>query len=157
VNGERQPDSPVEVVKETPKLDRLPVFVRAGAILPRQPLTQSTADTPVGPLELHVYPGPDCRGELYWDDGVSIKGPSLRQTIRCEQTGEGLRLSFERRTGSYKPWWRSIAVTVHDWSGDATIRSGSRRFAREVDATVRTLRFTIPDQPRAATIGISRL
>ena len=50
----------------TPALDRLPVFVRAGAILPTQPLVQSTSQTPQGPLSLDVYPGDDCRGTIYW-------------------------------------------------------------------------------------------
>ncbi len=56
-------------------LDTLPVFVRAGAIVPEQPLVQSTDEKPQGPLTLRVYPptaiGNDCGGSLYLDDGVS--------------------------------------------------------------------------------------
>ena len=40
----------------TPKLDELPVYVRGGTILPIAPLTQSTAEEPVGPLTLRVFP-----------------------------------------------------------------------------------------------------
>jgi len=97
----------------TPKLDALPVFVRAGAIVPRQPLVQSTAQIPQGPLSLDVYPGPDCRGELYFDDGISIAGPSLRQSISCMVTPAGVRLRFGQRQGNWRPWWKTIAVTVH--------------------------------------------
>ena len=97
----------------TPKLDALPVFVRAGAIVPRQPLVQSTAQIPQGPLSLDVYPGPDCRGELYFDDGISIAGPSLRQSISCMVTPAGVRLRFGQRHGNWRPWWTTIAVTVH--------------------------------------------
>jgi alpha-glucosidase len=96
-----------------PKLDELPVFVRAGTILPRQPLVQSTMEVPKGPLELDVYPGDDCRGELYFDDGISIAGPHLRQTIQCAATTKGLVLRFGPREGTWKPWWKQIAVTVH--------------------------------------------
>ncbi|MES2327591.1 MAG: TIM-barrel domain-containing protein [Pseudomonadota bacterium] len=98
---------------QTPKLDSLPVFVRAGTILPRQPLVQSTMQVPQGPLSLDIYPGPDCRGELYFDDGVSIHGPSLRQSVSCTVTPTGVRLRFGQRQGSWRPWWRTIAVTVH--------------------------------------------
>jgi alpha-glucosidase len=119
---------------ELPRLDRLPVFVRAGAILPKQPLTQSTAETPKGPLELDIYPGPECKGELYFDDGVSVSGPSLRQTLGCTVTPQGITLSFGPRLGSYRPWWRQIAVTVHG---------------------PQPTRMTIPDQPRAANVTIS--
>lgn len=142
-----------EKVRETPKLDRLPVFVRPGAIIPRQPLVQSTAETPKGPLELHVYPGEDCRGQLYLDDGVSVTGPSLRQSVRCTLGKDGVMLHFDPRQGSYQPWWKRIAVTIHGWSGPARVRGVANV---ERDAAARTVRFTIPDQASAADFVLSR-
>jgi len=118
----------------TPKLDAVPVYVRAGTILPRQPLVQSTMHTPNGPLELDVYPGDDCSGELYFDDGVHVAGPSLRQPIQCTVTPEGVSLRFGPRTGKYRPWWKQIAVTVHG---------------------AEPARMTIPDHPRAGTVLIA--
>ncbi len=61
----------------TPKLETLPVYVRGGSILRIPPLTQSTAETPQGPLTLRVYPlaaglntpGESCQGDVYTDDG----------------------------------------------------------------------------------------
>jgi alpha-glucosidase len=148
---------PVTQTKLTtsPKLDLLPVFVRAGTILPRQPLVQSTAQTPSGPLSLDVYPGPDCRGLLYADDGVSVNGPTLRQTVRCSATSSGIALHFENREGDYRPWWKAIAVTVHGWDGPATVYGGAVS-APVTAAATRTLSFTIADQPRAADVQISR-
>ena len=122
-----------EKISETPKLDRLPVFVRPGAIIARQPLVQSTSETPNGPLELEVYPGNDCRGEIYLDDGVSIDGPNLRQQVTCTATSNGVSLSFGEREGTYRPWWKQIAVTVHGATPEHML---------------------IPDQPHAATIAI---
>src|SRR5947209_5939888 len=84
---------------QAPKLDVVPVFVRAGTILPRQALVQSTAETPKGPLQLDVYPGEDCRGQLYFDDGLSVSGASLRQEIKCTVTGKGVALEFGERQG----------------------------------------------------------
>jgi len=153
VSGERKPDAPFEVVNETPALERLPVFVRAGAIIPRQPLTQNTSETPKGPLELHIYPGQDCSGQLYWDDGVSIRGDSLRQTVRCTLGKDGIMLHFDKREGSFSPWWRQIAVTVHGWSGPAKVRGVGNV---ETDAERRTVRFVIPDQKRASDFVLSR-
>lgn len=122
-----------EKLVENPRLDRLPVFVRPGAIIPRQSLVQSTSQSPTGPLQLEVYPGEDCGGELYLDDGVSVNGPHLRQSISCSANGGGILLQFGPREGSYHPWWTQIAVTVHG-------------------ATPKHL--IIPDQPRPATIAI---
>ena len=96
------------------KLGELPVFVRAGTILPRQPLVQSTMAVPQGPLSLDVYPDEGCRGELYFDDGV--------------------RLSFGPRQGKWRPWWKTIAVTVHG---------------------AQTARMTIPDPRRAGEVIIA--
>jgi alpha-glucosidase len=118
---------------QTPKLDVVPVFVRAGTILPRQPLVQSTSETPKGPLQLDVYPGEDCRGELYFDDGVTVGGLSLRQAVECTVTDKGVALRFGPREGAWRPWWKQIAVTVHG---------------------ARTVRRMIPDQAQAATIQI---
>ena len=42
-----------------PTPDALPVYVRAGAILPIEPLVQSTEETPQGPLTLRIYAGDD--------------------------------------------------------------------------------------------------
>ena len=53
---DRRADRRGETRQRRPQLDRLPVFVRPGAILPRQPLVQSTGETPKGALELDVYP-----------------------------------------------------------------------------------------------------
>jgi len=72
---------------------------------------------PSGPLELHVYPGENCRGELYFDDGVHITGPSLRQSLSCTATPNGVQLHFGARQGTWRPWWKSIAVTVHGAQG----------------------------------------
>jgi alpha-glucosidase len=105
-------------VTEQPALERLPVFVRPGAVLPRQPLVQSTAETPRGPLELHLYPGADGAGTLYWDDGSSLahqRGDFLRQRLRLETTEAGLTLTFEPREGRYPPWWSEIEVVAHGW------------------------------------------
>lgn len=146
-------------VRETPRLDRLPVFVRAGSIIPRQAVVQSTAETPTGPLDLHVYPGAACEGLLYADDGHSLayrRGVLLRQTVRCARTAAGLRITFDAREGSYKPWWQAIRVTVHGWTGGGAVALHDRAVASDTDAAAQTLAFTIPDQPDAATITVSR-
>jgi alpha-glucosidase len=143
-------------VSEPNELGRLPVYVRAGAILPRQPVTQSTSEVPNGPLSIDVYPGPDCRGELYWDDGVSIRGQSLRQTIRCTQGKDGLMVHFDKRVGSFRPWWKHIEVTVHGWTGPARVRSNGKTIPALTGEGTQIVAFTLPDQARASDVVISR-
>jgi alpha-glucosidase len=144
-------------VMETPRLDHLPVYVRAGTILPRQAVVQSTAETPRGPLELDVYPGADCAGTLYLDDGHTLdfaRGAYLRQAIRCTAGPDGVALTFDAREGSYAPWWRQVAVTIHGWQGGADVRRGDIKVASRVDARRRTVRFVLDDPAQAQTLTV---
>ncbi len=92
------------------------VLVRGGAIVPHQPLVQSTAEVPKGPLELQVYLGPDCRGSLYMDDGVTFnyqKGAFLRLGASCQEKADSATVTTGAVEGSYDPWFASIAFVIH--------------------------------------------
>lgn len=53
-------------------LDRIPLFVREGAILPFAPVMQYIGEKPASPLTLHLYPGPTSSVyEIYDDDGAT--------------------------------------------------------------------------------------
>jgi alpha-D-xyloside xylohydrolase len=52
-------------------LSRMPLFVRAGSILPIGPDQQYVGEKPAAPLTLLVYAGADGAFELYEDDGLS--------------------------------------------------------------------------------------
>ena len=109
-------------MKVNPPLETLPVYVRAGSIVPQQPVVQSTDQTPQGPLELRVYPGPDCHGDLYQDDGNSFayqKGAYLREHFTCEVSAGGVKVHFAPAEGSFQPWFKQVRVSV---IGAGTIR-----------------------------------
>jgi alpha-glucosidase/alpha-D-xyloside xylohydrolase len=53
-------------------LETTPLFVRAGAIIPMDPLRQYTWQKVNGPTDLKVYPGADGSFLLYDDDGKSF-------------------------------------------------------------------------------------
>jgi alpha-glucosidase len=147
-----------EVVHVTPSLARLPVFVRPGSILPHQPLVQSLSETPKGALELRIYPGPDCKGALYWDDGHSTRRDDaavLRQEIRCEATPNGLKIVFERRQGGYRPWWNGLHVAVYGWSNPtAKAALDGMPVAAAVAAGSGVLSVDLPDQPDRAVLNL---
>lgn len=105
-----------------PSLDQLPIFVRAGSIIAKQPLVQSTDETPDGPLELHVYPVAKtspvqrCGGTLYTDDGETFafqKGAFYRSSFTCEHLPQGIVVRMSPPAGSYQPWWKTIEVIVY--------------------------------------------
>ncbi len=51
-------------------LERIPLHVRAGSILPLGPVAQHTGGAPAGPIELRLYPGADADYTLYEDNGL---------------------------------------------------------------------------------------
>jgi len=147
-SGEKSSDR--ELKKLKPALNELPVYVRAGAIVPRQPLVQNTGETPKGPLELRVYPGPDCRGSLYQDDGHSLNyenGEFLRVNYSCQVGAAAIKVVSTIEKDGYKPWWNAAELVVYGIDkapksvhvGDTDIHEW--RYDSKQHAVV----FTVPD------------
>jgi alpha-glucosidase len=108
-------------VKEDPPLGALPVFVRAGSIIPQQPVVQNTDERPDGPLTLRVYPGPDCQGALYSDDGNTFgyqKGQFLRLSFTCEAAADHVTVDVSVPEGAYHPWFEEIQLQVYGLKGN---------------------------------------
>ena len=57
-----------EIEADAP-LDRMPLFVRAGSILPLGPQIEYATQDPAGPIELRIYRGADGKFDLYEDTG----------------------------------------------------------------------------------------
>ena len=131
-----------------PALAKLPIFVRAGAILPSQPLVQSTATTPQGALTLDVYPGDDCSGMLYLDDGHSeafTQGDFWRQRVTCTVNPQGIEVHFEHPEGRFRPWWHAIRVRIHDWHGAAQVMLDGAPMGRLKSGRNSVVEITFPD------------
>ena len=58
-----------QTIEAAAPIDRLPLFVRAGSVLPLSPVQQWSGENPDGPLELRIYPGADGAFTLYEDEG----------------------------------------------------------------------------------------
>ncbi len=58
-------------VRLTGDLDRMPLLVKAGSIIPLAPLAVTTDDLPRDRLILKIFPGPTGSFRLYEDDGIS--------------------------------------------------------------------------------------
>jgi alpha-glucosidase len=105
----------------TPRLDTLPVYVRAGSIIPQQPVVQNVDETLQGPLTLNVYPGPQCHGSLYTDDGNTMaykKGATLRMDFTCSASADHIDVNISAPAGSYQPWFHEIQLRIYG-VGDA--------------------------------------
>ncbi len=62
-----------QTVHRDAPLDVLPLYVRAGTVLPLGAEEQYTGQYPDAPIELRVYPGSDGEVNLYDDDGTTYR------------------------------------------------------------------------------------
>jgi alpha-D-xyloside xylohydrolase len=88
------------VTAEAP-LERIPIYARAGAILPMGPNIQY-ADQSVDPIELRIYPGADGSFNLYEDEGDGYGYESGSYSVipisYSQSTG---KVTIGHRTGSF--------------------------------------------------------
>jgi alpha-glucosidase/alpha-D-xyloside xylohydrolase len=77
-------------------LGTMPVYVRAGAIVPFDPVRQYTSQPVTEPTTLRVYTGADGQYTLYADDGISLEYAASRGTwIRMTWNDRARQLSLE--------------------------------------------------------------
>ncbi len=86
---------------DTP-IDRLPVYVRAGSIVPLGPDEEWSTEKPADPIELRVYPGADGDFTLYEDENDTYnyeKGDYA--TIPMHWDDAGHTLTIGNRKGRF--------------------------------------------------------
>ena len=53
-------------------IEKMPLLIRQGSILPMGPVVQYAGEQPFAPLEIRIYPGADGRFVLYEDEGDNL-------------------------------------------------------------------------------------
>ncbi len=94
-------------------IDRIPLHVRAGSILPLGPACDYAGEHPAGPIELRVYPGSDGAFNLYEDEGDNYnyeKGVYAVIPIMWNQREQSL--TIDRRRGNYPGMIQSRAFHI---------------------------------------------
>jgi len=112
-----------EVVRPV-DLATLPLYVRAGAIVPLGPVKEYTEQQVDAPLELRIYPGQDGRFDLYEDDGRSFdyrKGDWMGVRVEWRDAQRRLRLRLAEGSKLRPPLRRAIAARVVGTSGSRTL------------------------------------
>lgn len=97
-------------------LDTIPVFARAGTIIPMQPAMKYMDETPVEQLTLDIFPGLSSSFDLYEDDGLSLdyrSGKSSVTRISASLTGGNLKVQIDKPEGSFRPYPHSYLFKIH--------------------------------------------
>ncbi|HZI87004.1 MAG TPA: glycoside hydrolase family 31 protein [Pyrinomonadaceae bacterium] len=98
-------------------LETVPMFVRAGAIIPMGPELNYVGERPMDPLTFNIYP--DERGiasvTFYEDDGLSPaykQGAFRRTTINAESVAGGYNVTISKPEGSFRPGPRKLSFVI---------------------------------------------
>jgi hypothetical protein len=125
-------------------LERMPVFARAGAILPRQDYRPAGDQLPPASLIVEAYPGRRGAFTLYEDegDGLSYKRRrSARTRLSQRRRGRTVVLTIGRARGRYagKARRRSYELRILGARRPRSVRLGRRRLRFSYDASTRTV------------------
>src|SRR5690606_18142844 len=97
--------------------ERVPLFIRAGSIVPPGRAVQWTGEDPQGPLTVHVFPGADGAFTLYEDQGEDMgytRNEFARIPLRWNDRAR--RLTIGSREGRFPGMAanRRIGVVIHE-------------------------------------------
>jgi len=139
------------VVAPTPP-DRIPVFVRAGALLAMAGTRQHLGGAPDDTITLHAWPGP--RGEIEWyeDDGTSRaheRGDAMTRTLVQQTRGHTLRIDFLPEAGGRASAVRTWRVVVWGARRAASVLLDGRPIPASYAADAGVLLAELPNSPGA--------
>jgi alpha-glucosidase len=112
---------------------QIPVYVKAGAIVPMQPPMLRTGEKAVDPLIVNVWPlaaGSSSSYAAYEDSGVSVdyqRGVFARTPIKAEQTADTLRVEIGPAEGNYPGMLKTRGYELRlpaDWPPDSVTVNG---------------------------------
>jgi alpha-glucosidase/alpha-D-xyloside xylohydrolase len=109
-------DGGKEVTRDV-DLGTLPLYIKAGTILPIGPVKQYTQEESKEPLTLKIYPGADGTMHIYEDDGSSYnyqRGEFTR--IECSWNDAERKLTFKADANGRLPVNKLLSIEVVDTS-----------------------------------------
>ncbi len=132
------------------RLDEVPVFVRAGAIIPTNTDPTVSVAHDRGARTLRVYPGGNGKAELYEDagDDEAYRGNAFARTaLSSEWSKQALRVRIAPRAGSYAgmPTSRQWSVDVLGSAMPVSVTVDGVALTRADDAKPGTWRLTGKD------------
>jgi alpha-glucosidase len=126
-------EGPTQILAHAP-LEQMPLYVRAGSIIPMAPVMQYVDERPLDPLTIRVWRG---TGEwtFYEDDGHTFEyktGACCTTTYRIHSEGDQTIVEIGAREGEWTPTARETVVEL--------VGVGEQRFVD--DGTARQLTFS---------------
>lgn len=91
-----------QTITDQAPIDRIPLWIKAGSIIPMGPFVQYAAEKPADPIELRIYPGADGRFTLYEDENDNYNyEKGVYATIDFQWDDGTHTLTIRDRKGSF--------------------------------------------------------
>ena len=108
----------------------IPLFIRAGSILPNQDVQQYVGERPVTRVFVDVFPSAtETSFNYYDDDGITYayeSGAFYEQRMSASDNGTLVRFDLATPTGTYKPPLRDYEVKLHGITARAVTVDGKQ-------------------------------
>ena len=144
------------VVAHAP-LETIPIYARAGGILPLCAVRQFTGEKPVETINLHVWPGASGRLEWYEDDGVSmgyLAGRFLQRSITAKFDRRGGTLNFTANGGGYNSDVKKWRVILRESPRRFRVRTNGRVIPSRFDPSTKTCAFEFTNSDSAINVSL---
>lgn len=103
-------------------IEKIPVFVKAGTILPLGMKKQYASENLNAPLEIHIYPGEDASFILYEDEGDNYNyEKGAYSNIRFNWNDRKRVLTIEERQGEYPGMQANRTFRIISPSAEKTV------------------------------------
>ena len=105
-------------------LDSIPLFVRGGGFIFRQPVVQYTGRMPGNPLRVLIAPAAESESSLYEDDGETLdyrKGELVKRRFRQTRDGQDVVIEISAPEGKYRPAARDLILETRTDAGPSTV------------------------------------
>jgi alpha-glucosidase/alpha-D-xyloside xylohydrolase len=104
-------------------LATMPLFARAGAIIPHGPIENYTEEKPNDPLTVRVYPGADGKFTMIEDDGVTFSTRPMRIEFTWNDAERVLRAALVAGSELRDPLPRRLEVRLVGGDGGRATRT----------------------------------
>lgn len=94
-------------------LDKLPIYIKAGSIIPTQQVQQYVGQLKKEKITLDIYPSADGHYNLYTDDGKSMgyqQGEYALTEITCDTNG---KIHIAAPVGKYRSSVKTFTLKIH--------------------------------------------
>ena len=121
-------------------IEKLPLYIQAGAIIPMQSQVQSTMQVPEAVLHLHLYEGDQVTTYRYYEDDGDTYGYEQGSYYRRELRYAGNSLQLGEVEGSYATHFKEVKLYLHGFAEANQISVDGQELATEAE----TFHYTEP-------------